>query len=829
VFLVGAISAVAVATLPGARESGSNAAQARAAPAAAASDAASTTPAAAPAPAPARAPAAAAGARTVLIGFDGASYDLAQRFIAEGKMPWAKKLMEGGSFLPLGSANPAESPVAWASINSGMNPGKTNIFGFIRRGLRWSESPGEKPGDPPRVRGFVTPMIGYNREVEAPMDGSGATMPVTSNDLRCRNYWDWLDDAGVPSRILQAACNYPAKGGERTHLLSGLSVTDVRGGPGTYLVYTSSEWETSRPTDTGGYVTRFKITCPKCKGRFTFTKGCTKCSPGGANAPEQKIAAFETRIEGPENFVKQREWDAKVKALDEKLKNAKDPAEKQQLQKDVNVARNQKQEWEKASGHASVPIAGTIDRAARTVKFELGGKSFTLMEGQWSEYVPITFQVEGAFAVKATAHVHLAQCNEKSEDVRFYLPAVTAAADDEPPNMPITSPRDFGKELVADVGQFDTIGWSCQTHALKDGEIGEASFLSAIWDTIQWRRKMLLSQLDKPDWRVLFQLFGETDRVCHMMYRYFDEKHPLYKAEDADRTARFGEREIKFRDAIPAVYQEVDATIGLVLDRIEKGKLGDCTLLVCSDHGFSPFREEVELNAWLIQAGFMTLKTEAGAPVTTTRFLQYVDWPKTKAYSVGLGTIYLNLKGREPEGAVDPADYEKTCDEIISKMREFKNPNASSANDPRVFVDGWKRSTYLSGPHATDVRDEKGRCVEGAPDIQIGVNYGYRVGWGTAMGDRSKDAVVFNNKSNWSGDHTSVHPYLVRGIFFSNRKVAEGTAPHLQDLAPTILALQGVAVPKEMDGRVLPLPGLEELSKQHTGGEANRESLKGPK
>src|SRR6185436_5505528 len=107
-------------------------------------------------------------------------------------------------------------------------------------------------------------------------------------------------------------------------------------------------------------------------------------------------------------------------------------------------------------------------------------------------------------------------------------------------------------------------------------------------------------------------------------------------------------------------------------------------------------------------------------------------------------------------------------------------------------------------------------------------NYGYRVAWGTALGDRAKDAVVFPNKSKWSGDHTSVHPYLVRGIFFCSRKPADGTMPHLQDLAPTILALQGVKVPEDMDGHVLPLPGLEEAAQGHQGGTANRESLVPP-
>ena len=158
-----------------------------------------------------------------------------------------------------------------------------------------------------------------------------------------------------------------------------------------------------------------------------------------------------------------------------------------------------------------------------------------------------------------------------------------------------------------------------------------------------------------------------------------------------------------------------------------------------------------------------------------------------------------------------------------------------------MFAGAWKRKQYLAGPYAADIRGDvtvkaidgndfvlKDVVTEGAADLQVGFNYGYRVAWGTALGDRSAGVPVFANKAKWSGDHTSVHPYLVRGIFLCSKKPADGTMPHLQDLAPTILALQGVEVPAEMDGRVLPLPGLEEKAKAHQGGSANRESIVPP-
>jgi predicted AlkP superfamily phosphohydrolase/phosphomutase len=778
-----------------------------------------------PGSAPASAPV--AGGRVILLGFDGASHHLAEQFIAEGRMPWAKKLMEQGAFLPLGSANPAESPVAWASVNSGQNPGKTNIFGFIRRTFKWNDETGN---------GSVIPTIGYNRETELAFK-DGLTMPSHQNDLAVPNFWDLLDGAGLSSRVIQAACNYPAKAGPKTKLLAGLSVPDVRGGPGTYLHFTNSEWDFPRSTGNGGQVLKFKVTCPKCKNKgFTFTKGCSKCADGN------KIGYFETKLPGPENFVEAQKWATRLKELEVKWKAAEagSPAH-QALTKELNTAKNEKKKWEGEKGHASVPLVGWVDKGTPakdaegnaatvrgSIKFQLAGQEVTVKEGEWAPYIPVTFEIEGAFAVKATAHLHVSRCNTTDEDVKFYLPAITVATDGMPPNMSVAAPPEFGAELVKDVGYFDTIGWSCQTHALKDDEINDLSFMSAIWDTIVWRRKMLEAQLAKKDWKTLFQVFGETDRVCHMMYRFFDENHPQFVAKDSAKLIRFGPREIAAKDAIPAIYEELDKTIGIVMQKIESGELADCTLMICSDHGFSPFREEVELNAWLIDQGFMTLRVEDGKPTKEKSFLSYVDWEKTKAYSVGIGTIYINLKGREPKGSVDPADYDKVCDDLIAKMLAYRNPNAASTNDPQVFKGAWKRSDYLAGKFATDLRDAKGRCTEGAADVQVGFNFGYRVGWGTAMGDRARDAIVFPNKNRWSGDHTSVHPWLVRGIFFSNRKVAAGAAPHLQDLAPTILALHGIAVPGEMDGHLIPLAGLEETAKAHAGGRANREALQKP-
>ena len=97
----------------------------------------------------------------------------------------------------------------------------------------------------------------------------------------------------------------------------------------------------------------------------------------------------------------------------------------------------------------------------------------------------------------------------------------------------------------------------------------------------------------------------------------------------------------------------MDAIVGKALTLA--GDDPETLVLVCSDHGFATWRRSVNYNTWLVKNGFMTLKTELGGRKLTLedlfgnkQFWPYVDWSKTRAYSLGLGNIYVNLKGREP-------------------------------------------------------------------------------------------------------------------------------------------------------------------------------------
>src|SRR5262249_45838433 len=134
-------------------------------------------------------------------------------------------------------------------------------------------------------------------------------------------------------------------------------------------------------------------------------------------------------------------------------------------------------------------------------------------------------------------------------------------------------------------------------------------------------------------------VFDTTDRVQHMFWRYLEEDHPAARGVPRDQRP----------NVIEDLYSRVDALIGRVMTQIDKETL----LMVVSDHGFKSFARCVNLNAWLHRNGFLSLKE--GKRVSGDWF-EDVDWSRTRAYTMGLNGLYLNLKGREREGIVQSGE-----------------------------------------------------------------------------------------------------------------------------------------------------------------------------
>jgi predicted AlkP superfamily phosphohydrolase/phosphomutase len=256
-----------------------------------------------------------------------------------------------------------------------------------------------------------------------------------------------------------------------------------------------------------------------------------------------------------------------------------------------------------------------------------------------------------------------------------------------------------------------------------------------------------------------------------MFFRYLDPQHPANEDKDTDQ----------FKDAIKILYQKMDSLLGEVLEALQKNDL----LMVISDHGFKQFKWGINLNSWLWREGYLALKNHASPGGL---WFSDVDWTRTKAFAYGLAGIFLNVKGRERYGCVEPGK------ERIALQKELKEKlkTLADAKNDRLPIKGvYLAQEVLKGPYVND-----------APDLIVGFARGYRASWNSAVGKITKDVIEENTKS-WSGDHC-IDPNLIPGVFFSNWKMEE-KSPALTDMAPTILSLFGAEKQKFHDGRVLSL------------------------
>jgi predicted AlkP superfamily phosphohydrolase/phosphomutase len=209
----------------------------------------------------------------------------------------------------------------------------------------------------------------------------------------------------------------------------------------------------------------------------------------------------------------------------------------------------------------------------------------------------------------------------------------------------------------------------------------------------------------------------------------------------------------------------------------------DTVLFVLSDHGFCSFRRGINLNSWLRDNGYLALEngTDESGP-----YFKGVDWSRTRAYTLGLGGLYINLQGREAQGIVKPgAEAEALKQELVAKLSGLVDPDRNEVGIRTVYP----TNALYKGPYLAE-----------APDMIVGYNEGYRTSWDAAVGKVTSSAFEDNCKA-WSGDHC-VDPLLVPGVLFCNRKV-DAENPGIEDMAPTALKLFGLTPPAWIEGKCI--------------------------
>jgi predicted AlkP superfamily phosphohydrolase/phosphomutase len=657
--------------------------------------------------------------RVFVMGFDGMDPTLARQYMDEGKLPNLKKLSEQGTFATLGTTQPSESPTAWSSFATGVNPGKHNIYDFL-------------------VRDFETYMPDLAMTRREPPEFLWGTFPTKRPKLISTrggtSFWVHAGRDGVRSVVLTVPVTFPPEEVSHGELLSGLPLSDIRGTIGTFSYWATdlSSFEEGN-TEFGGILKRLLFDGGEAR---SFLKG-----PENPILRREEAAIKEKKAKGGELT------DAESARLEE-LAGAG---------KDINAPMTVR--WKEGSGVADIDVQGT---------------RLTLKAGDWSPWIPLVFKANFLVRIKGMIQLHVIRADS---ELQIYGSPVNF--DPRDPPLPISKPDAMSARLASQIGLYRTLGWAEATWPLNVGRIDEATFLYDCERAFDDREKIIFKNLERDDWDLFVAAIETTDRISHMMWRLIDPRHPMY---DADLAAKYG-------DSIEKVYRRADDLVGRLREKVP----ADAVFIVMSDHGFHSFRRGVNLNTWLVQNGYMMFEGQESRKLTLDdlfgrgQFWEGVDWGRTRAYAVGLGQIYFNLRGRESRGIVSAgAEYKALQEEIASKLVGLKDPDTGEP----VFADVYRRDDIYRGEY-----------LQNAPDLQVGFNDGYRVGWQDTMGGVTR-AVVENNNRKWSGDHCATATEISGGVFFSNRGI-NTQEPHIMDLSPTVLKLLEVPLPGDVDGKPL--------------------------
>ncbi len=676
---------------------------------------------------PARAPAPATDVeripRMVVLIFDGVDYRLAQEYIAAGKLKHLADLAQTGSFRPLLSEIPPESPVALTSMITGVNPGRHGIFDFVYRGPRNRPENGMVAVRRSRLIGRVP--------VRAPRVTSRLSFPT---------FTDRVWQAGYSVLSLRQPLLFPAPERPGARMTTGLGTPDLAGSAGFYAIYSN---------------------------RLRFEPGYTIF--GGLRVPLEGDASsptYDTWLSGPQ---------------DPSLGPAADGGNRR--------------------AHVPLRFERATEEGRRGIRIHLQGQTAFLTVGGRSDFFSTTFYLH---TIPTRAIPGVVRMELRSLDPLEVL-VDPVQIDPRDAYFPISAPAALGTEFWDRDGAYETMGWQEQTFALNDRFQDDKGFLRDMLQDMDRGAVTLLREMRRVrpgharSPRLVFYTFTATDRACHGFWRYRDKGHPEHDPH----------AQLAGTDPIGTVFERMDAIVGRVRAALDPGD----TLLIVSDHGFQTWRWSVHINQWLVDHGYMTLTRDAerkglGPFFTYAEGAEAVDWTKTKAFALGLGQIYINLKGRDETGIVAPSRKRALMEEIQRGLLGIVNPYVTSADEH----DGISAKAIHEVTILEDVYTYPGGVApRQAPDLQIGFERGYRISWQTALlGGMGRRGHVFEkNRVPWSGDHCSTSRTLVSGILFSNRRIppAPPARPYtVRDVAATVMEHFGLdRAPLHGESRPIPL------------------------
>jgi predicted AlkP superfamily phosphohydrolase/phosphomutase len=391
-------------------------------------------------------------------------------------------------------------------------------------------------------------------------------------------------------------------------------------------------------------------------------------------------------------------------------------------------------------------------------------------------------------------------------------------------------PPELYDEIWQAVGPYEITDFQ----ELRIGPGWHEAALDKLLHAARRRSEIAAYLLDREAWDCFLVHFGESDTVAHHFWAYHDARSPRY-----DQT-----RAVDLGHAVHTVYQALDRAVGELLASAGAGaSAGEVTVMVVSDHGAGGTGNRViHLNRWLAQQGWLCFgRTSAVRQIThwmkrlgfalPARLQEWsfrgplrrmlgplesgarfggIDWTCTRAFSEEVNTfpaVWLNVRGREPLGTIDPgSEYEHLREEIVARLLEWRNPDTGEP----VVAKAWLREQLYHGP-----------AVEDAPDIVLepALDQGYAYTFLSSHGRPGQPICTLTPAERLGAKGGSMNgSHRPDGVLIlAGNGVQHGgrlTGAQITDVAPTLLQLLGLPLPANLDGRVLAealLPGSDVL------------------
>lgn len=761
------------------------------------------------------------GKKVVVLGVDALDTRLTEKWMDAGDLPNFDKLRKQGHYSPLETSYPPMSPAAWSTMTTGLNPGKTGIFGFLKR------REGSYEPELSLARPNEQPLFGGSPWLRLPLALGGAVGVLALACLLGAGLKRLVGERKpvpqlLPAGVVLAAVFASPVGALDNRLfalygLAGMALgllvfgwLAVRNGlkvrywlfpllamwSGSFFFLQNLPATVPQPVTARSGTTFWKMADEH--GLRSRVIGAPVNWPAAEEFAESKMTTglatpdamgtFHTYTLFTEPHNELAGGLTEMSGRVESLEFNGDTAQARLLGPPARFDRANWKLWEQGElslmPREEIPFSvSRTEGGGVSLQFSeanaVEGSEIKLAVGEWARHIRLVYRIGGLFDLHGTVSFKLLAGGNQ---VRLYATPVNFDPKEQLPQFAISQPLDFARWLADEYGMFETVGWAEATSALQDGVIDDATFLETCQLSFDEKRAQILGLLERSDeWDMLVAFTYEIDRVSHMMWRHMDAKHPNH-----DPHAPSG-----WKTAIHDFYVKYDGLVGEILDQLPD----DAVLIVCSDHGFLPFYRAVNLNRWLQDNGYLVLKEKTGAPTmaelfnTDSGYYSPYDWSKTRAYALGLSKIYINLQGREPEGIVEDTEAEALKAEIIAKLTAMRDDDAHG-NAPVISVVKRREEIW------------EGERLNEAGDLQIGYATGYRVSWQTSLGG-ADEPIIADNLRNWSGDHCSFDPKLVPGVVFSNRKL-DASRYGLIDVGLTAISYLGVPMPEglgKFDGK----------------------------